>query len=323
MRIHWWVVGALVLSACGGAESGLAEPATSTRPPTRAEPPPTEPPPTETLAPPVTGSSSELTSTTTPPGPPRHEVWGFVSEHEERGTILCLGVLVGPPNRTECGEPVYEVVGLDWDRVVPPLPDGTGRREWHLLLTGTLEGERLVLTEQPALRSEPPPPTVQALDLGSACDPPPGGWTVTDPATTTSEALEAAVAYAEGRPGFGGWWIDRESMDGSVPGVDDPTRVVLNVRFTGRLEQRERELRERWGGALCVAEARYTRSEMEDIERRLVAELEGVGLTAVHAPLGKVLISMAVVPHGLQEELDERFGREVVLVSGQFRPVEP
>jgi hypothetical protein len=321
MRIPWLVIGAALLAACGSDSSGSTETGSATT----SSPDPSGAPPTElVVAPESTAPLDDTTTTTTsaPAGQPRYEVWGLVSEHEERGTILCLGPQVGTSAWVNCGEPTYDVVGLDWDAL---LPDESPLRQTHLLLTGTFDDGRFVLTEQPVHGSPPPAPIIDGLDFSSACDPPPDGWAVRDPATTNHEALEAAVAYANDQPQFGGHWVDRDSMaDGDRPynmPTDDPGEMVLNVRFTGDLHRHEAQIGEIWGGALCVADARYTRAEMEDIERQLVAEVEGAGMSAVHDAHGKVLISVGVVPQGLQAELDERFGEGVVLVTGTFRPV--
>lgn len=314
MRIPWLVIGAAVLVACGSDGSGNTETESATSP----SPAPT----TEHVAAPET-TMVDTTATNVPAGPPRYEVWGLVSEHEERGTILCLGPLVGTAAWTNCGEPTHDVVGLDWDAL---LPDASSLRQTYLLLTGTFDDEQFVLTEQPALGSPPPAPIIDALDFSSACDPPPGGWAVLDPARTNHDALRAAISHAADQAQFGGHWIDRDSMTGgdraySMPN-DDPGEMVLNIRFTGDHDRHETQIREIWGGALCVADAGYTRAEMEDIERQVVAEVEGAGMSAVHDAHGKVLVSVGVVPQGLQAELDERFGEGVVLVTGSFRPVE-
>ena len=305
------IAGAVLMAACGsGLEEGAAD----------------EPAATTTEAPETSTTTETDPTTTVAPGPPRYQVWGMVTEDDERGTILCLGPLIGPASQVRCGEPIYEVVGLDWHSFAPDDWIEAGLFEAHLLLTGTLDGDRLTLTDQPRLRTPPPDPVIDALDDTSACAAPSDGWSVVDPGTTHQAGLEAAVNYATEQPEFGGWWLDRSSMGGADPTTstitEDPAEMVLNVRFTGDLASHESSLRDLWGGALCVSGSPYTRAEMEEIERQLVAEIDGTGLSVVHDGHGKVLISMGVVPHGLQAEIDERFGEGVVLLTGAFRPVE-
>ena len=76
----------------------------------------------------------------------------------------------------------------------------------------------------------------------------------------TSRAELPALAEAE--PDFAGFWVD-QFPDQPPYGGNDPTRLVVNVRFTGDLERHERELRKVWGGALCVSQAERTQAELE------------------------------------------------------------
>jgi hypothetical protein len=44
--------------------------------------------------------------------------------------------------------------------------------------------------------------------------------------------------------------------------MNDPTKLILNVRVTEDLAGAEAKLRETWGGMLCVSKAEHTESEL-------------------------------------------------------------
>lgn len=73
--------------------------------------------------------------------------------------------------------------------------------------------------------------------------------------------MSAAVAAARQAPGFAGLWIVNAGM------VDQ----VLNVAFTADLDRREAEIRQRWGGALCVVRHERTIRELRSIEAEFLA----------------------------------------------------
>ena len=92
------------------------------------------------------------------------------------------------------------------------------------------------------------------------CEPPSGGWAVVDAATRRDEAMQRALADAAAEPDYGGAWVDQSINPASDDGhggrdSNDPTKLVLNVMFTGDLERHEAELRAVWGGPLCVSSA--------------------------------------------------------------------
>ena len=121
------------------------------------------------------------------------------------------------------------------------------------VVTGTFDGHTLTLTEPPVVdnsrftpRPEPTFPT--------ACPAPAGGWRPTDLAKATEDGKWAASEMAYNDPDFGGAWTDDNVPPTDPPAMEDPTKLVLNFRFTKDLARHEAELRTVWGGALCVAQ---------------------------------------------------------------------
>ena len=152
------------------------------------------------------------------------------------------------------------------------------------------------------------------------------GWAVVDPATATSDAQGAALSYAAGQPDFAGAWIDRSVDPASQAdpvdetATNDPTRLVLNLRFTGDLARHEAEARAVWGGALCLTEAHHALAALEAVQTELHDEL-GALISDADEVRGVVRITVVVVEEGLQESLDDRYGAGVVQVTGALRPV--
>ncbi len=153
-----------------------------------------------------------------------------------------------------------------------------------------------------------------------------------DPALATDEALAAVHAYISGLPDYGGSWHDQSINPAYADGIDavedegllnDPTQLVLNVRFTGDLEQHEAALRERWGGGLCVVEAAHTETELRRIQDELtdggIPDVLGVGSGSINNWVDLLVI---LDDGTLQAELDERYGEGAVLVESALQPVD-
>jgi hypothetical protein len=100
---------------------------------------------------------------------------------------------------------------------------------------------------------------------------------------------------------------------------NDPTKLVLNIRFTGNLERHERALRAIWGGALCVSVGGRTAAELESLRAGLHEELDPMS-TAVDERAGQVVLQV-IVDDGLQAELDQRYGPGLVRVHALLTPV--
>lgn len=245
-----------------------------------------------------------------------------VLESPEHGPQLCTTVEESYP--PQCGGP--DVVGWHWAEA-PDEESANGTTWGSYEVTGTWDGERLTLTEPPGPPRHDDTEAADDVDFTSPCPEPPGGWAVVDPATTTQNALDAASAAATARPDYAGLWLDQSVnpalADGHDPGDEmlsnDPTKLVLNVRVTGDVDDAERDLRAIWGGALCVSRAERTSAELQAIQEEISSseDIAGSGLDEVE---GTVRV-WAFVDDGLQAELDERYGPGVVTVEATLRPV--
>lgn len=269
-------------------------------------------------------------TTTDEPAPDsdqRYTATAMVLESPDHGPQLCLGGVEDslPP---QCGGP--DIPNWSWDDV-----DGfesAGGTTWGgYTVVGTYDGEDFTLTEQPTPPAEPDDPVDP--QFWTPCDEPPGGWTVVEEATATEEAMTAAIEYAASQPDHAGTWLD-QSMNPALSGdtgiadaeieaaANDPTKLILNFRFSGDLERHERELREIWGGALCVTRAEHTEDELRDVQRRLHGELgDDVLGSGIDVTIGYVELMVVVDDGSLQRELDEQYGEGVVRVHSALRPV--
>jgi hypothetical protein len=265
---------------------------------------------------------AEVPVTTEPSdsGPVRGSL--IVLEDTEHGPQLCSVVEDSYP--PQCGGP--DVVGWSWDDVADE-ESANGTTWGSYEVTGTWDGQRLTLTEAPG----PPRPTDLAeKDFSSPCPEPAGGWTIVDPAHTTQQSRDAVLAAAQSRPQFAGAWVDHSTnpaADEPVEGIegelamDDPAEQILNVRVTGDLDGAEADLREVWGGALCVSSADHTMAELRSIQEEITADgLLGPG-SAVDE-VENVVDLWVFVDGGLQAELDERYGPGTVVVEPTLVPVD-
>lgn len=262
------------------------------------------------------------TTTSAPSADQRYEVDATVLESQDHGPQLCLGGVAEsyPP---QCGGP--DIVGWDWAEVEgEESANGTTWGMFHVV--GTYADGRFTLTEPPAA-PQPPDESARESDFTSPCPVPAGGWTVVDPATATDVAQQAAAEHAAAEDDFAGLWVDQSInpalADGLDPGeemqANDPTKLVLNVRFTGDLDRHERELRARWGGALCVSGADRTEADLLAIQAE-VSEMDGALWSSTDVVGNRVELGV-VVDDGLQARLDERYGEGAVVVVPALHPI--
>jgi hypothetical protein len=227
----------------------------------------------------------------------------------------------------QCSGP--EVVGWDWE-AVDSEQAANGTTWGTFLVIGTWDGERLTLTELPAPPGEGGEGAQGGqVDTTSPCPEPAGGWAPLNRTATNQMTLDGAIAVANARPDIAGVWLDQSVNPASADPVanaalmNDPLKLVLNVRVAGDVHAAEREIRTIWGGALCVTPARHTRAELDAIRAELDGRREELGLLGVNLQEvnGTVEVGMVVEPAGLQTELDEAYGQDVVAIIPQLRVV--
>ncbi|MET8864605.1 hypothetical protein ABZW11_16835 [Nonomuraea sp. NPDC004580] len=247
-----------------------------------------------------------------------------VLESPEHGPQLCQVVAESLP--PQCGGP--DVVGWDWAKVEHESAGGT---KWgRYQVTGTWDGSRLTLTQPPGKAAE-----VKAEEprFDSPCPAPAGGWRPVDPAKATQAALEKTQQRLQNEEAVGGVWLDQSYLE-SIPGYDggkpewvekhanDPARLVLNVKFTGDLAGREAWVRESWGGALCVSQARRSEESLRQVQESLGEDL-GTGLVSsfVDIVTEQVVVGVFVADEKTQQRLDTKYGADVVRLDGVLQPV--
>lgn len=295
MRIVALALTLVVLAACGGGDEVV----------TSDDPRPTQ-----------TSESSGLDGT-------RFTATGTVLESPQHGPQLCSGVEDSYP--PQCGGP--GIIGWDWD-AAPGAKSASGTTWGEYTVVGTWDGEALTLTEPPTEPQRQQEPEDHGR-FTTPCPQPDGGWQVVNAATATDEAMQAAIAHARAQADVGGVWLDQsinpaareEPIDEGA--MNDPTRLVLNITFTGDLERHEAELREHWGGPLCVSEAPASLADLEAIREEVQAEVGGrMTYSSVDEVRGRIEIGVHIDDQGFQDRFDERYGEGAVVVGATLRPLE-
>jgi hypothetical protein len=282
------------------------------------------------VAPPSADAPAE--SPTTPPTPTKPTASpglvrgiGTVLDDGD-GPELCLGPIMSslPP---QCGGP--RLAGWDWSTVESAHRAGVRWTVPEYVVTGTFDGTTFAVTGPP-LRSEdydgprPARSYEQETRLATPCPEPEGGWRPVDPARTSHRTLQQVARAAEHLDGYAGlWWDQSVNPAHADPGAEpasmnDPQRLVVNVRVVGDTAAAETELRKVWGGALCVSAATRTAAEL----RRIQTEVARVpGLLAASAGHDVVDLDVAYDDGSLQRRFDADYGAGVVRVHSAIFPV--
>lgn len=233
-----------------------------------------------------------------------------VLEGQGHGPQLCLGgvALSLPP---QCGGP--DIVNWNWDDA-PAKETRNGVTWGDYLVTGTYDGERFTLTappQAPEIASQ-----MTSMDFSSPCPEPEGGWRLVDDSKATDDALNTTLESVNGDPEFAGSWLDQRAD----PGTNDPKQLVLNLRFTGDLDRHEREVRETWGGALCLTTAARSYAELMAIQNEMTGR-KGLLMASTDVVRNVVQITVILDRDGeLQREMDDRYGPGVVEVDSALKP---
>lgn len=242
-----------------------------------------------------------------------YRVTATVLESPEHGPQLCDAVAESYP--PQCGGP--DVVGWDWSAVEAESAAGT---TWgYYQLDGTWDGQRFTPVE---VREPDPEEPVAQPDFSSPCPEPAAGWAPVDPELATQAALEEALGRAATAEDYAGAWVDQRGAAADLEAEQDPTQLVLNLRFTGNLAEREQWIREVWGGALCVSEAARTEAELLEIQERLQQEVPGLLSSGTDVVSNTVTARVFVATPELQADLDEQYGEGTVVLEGWLQPVD-
>ncbi|MGA5764877.1 hypothetical protein [Nonomuraea bangladeshensis] len=248
-----------------------------------------------------------------------------VLENPGHGPQMCAAMQESLP--PQCGGP--DIVGWDWSKVQHESVQGTKWGQYRVV--GTWDGSRLTLTEPPGAAVQG---RLEEHRFNSPCPVPEGGWRPADPAKATQEALQATQQRLENEETVGGVWLDQSYLD-SIPGYDgskrewaekyanDPTKLVLNVKFTGDLAGREAWIRESWGGALCVSQAQRSLETLRQIQEFVGDDLgQRITSTSVDIMKEQVVVGVWVAGEELQQRLEDKYGEGVVLQQAVLKPVQ-
>lgn len=258
-----------------------------------------------------------------PAPPPRYEASLTVLEGGGHGPQLCGTVQTSDP--PQCGGP--DVVGWDWSKVEHESRAGVKWGSYRVV--GTWDGARLTLTEPPGAPVKGQEQPTGEDGLASPCPEPAGGWRPVDPAKATLEAMEKAIARAGTVAEFAGAWLD-QNYPGPPPTTgeemekqgNDPKRLVLNLKFTGDLADREEWIREVWGGALCISGAQRSEGELQKTQEQVVKDV-GDGFLSASSSVtrNRVEVEVWLATDDLRRRTDEKYGKGVVVFDSVLKPV--
>jgi hypothetical protein len=166
--------------------------------------------------------------------------------------------------------------------VAPTSPDGRGTvcgtspwsgKKWGAyLLVATFAEGTFTLTEPAKDNDGNAGPNPPMPDFTSPCPVPSGGWRALDPAKATSDTLNTIAGMVYADPDFAGLWIDQQPPPSGPSPMNDPAKLVLNVRFVGDLDRHEAEIRQVWSGALCLSAAKHPMVELTKIQQESMNE---------------------------------------------------
>ncbi len=211
-------------------------------------------------------------------------------------------------------------MGWDWSSVDgEQATGGTTWGEYHLV--GTYDGTTLTLAEAPTAPHPPAPAPLPSFV--TPCAAPAGGWDVVDPSKVALTDYEAFMAAAQSPPDYAGMWTDQSTNHDGVAGV--PTKTVMNVAYTGNLDQHRSQLAAVWGGPICVVSHDRTRTDLQGIQ----SDVMGDGGRALGLQVGAawtddvdnvVKVTVMALDDGAQSRVDARYGPGVVVLDSYLRP---
>lgn len=246
-----------------------------------------------------------------------YETQGMVLETRDREAELCLGTIQEsyPP---QCVGIALD--GWDWDEVEgEEEAGGSIWGEFHLV--GRYDGKTFEVHEVgPPEPVEPEEPD----SIGTPCNEPAEGWAATDPARASQEDVVEIQRQVSDDPDFVGLWIDYYNEPPGGPTEEDPGDIILNVSFTGNLESHEQELRELWGGPLCVTEGGKTYKELRDIQRTFDPAEFGLQdlWSDIDVTQNVVMFGVVVADDVALQKIEQRYGPGVVKIYPRLHPVD-
>ena len=234
-------------------------------------------------------------------------------EKDDRPEFCLGGVATSLP--PQCGGPPLE--GWDW-AAVPDEETRSGVTWGDYEVTGTYDGETFTV-----LDVGPPRWSSSENDpIENACEEPPGGWERPNPNMDSRSDLERAIGKARREADFAGAWVGYIGEPSDLAPDDE---IILDLAFTGDLDMHEREVREDWGGPLCLAQRERTLDELLEIQRELheigpELDLEILGSSASETR-NVVELEVILFHPDTQRKVDERYGAGIVELRARLQPV--
>jgi hypothetical protein len=161
--------------------------------------------------------------------------------------------------------------------------------------------------------------------VDAPCPEPDGGWTSPDLSTATEDHLVELMHFVEAQPDAAGFWIDYvvEPVGEDVP---EPGGKIAVAAFTGDLERHTAEIRERWGGPLCVVEHERTFDELKSIQRDFgEGSPPGIDLettwSSIDVQTNVVELGVVVADESAAAAVEDRYGVGAVELHPALVPV--
>ncbi len=198
------------------------------------------------------------------------------------------------------------------------------RRPWAIAVA-VMAPVALAVAVPLALRANrdgapPPVATVHSTvgpgttEPGVECAAPGGGW---PPASKSDVESWPSEALLKDDPQFAGAWYSPPS----------PVHAqVIHVAFTGDVERHDAALRARFDGPLCVVARAHPMKVLRQVQGQAAAFAREIGLNLTTAGVDVVAnrVFINVVERDPQQaRFDERFGADVVVVTGEGEYPEP
>jgi hypothetical protein len=227
---------------------------------------------------------------------------------------LCLGAIAEslPP---QCGG--IPIEGWDWDAVEgEETASGTTWGGYEVI--GTYDGATFKLHE--VVGSSTSNGGNEAA-FTAPCSTPAGGWVAHDPSMASRDDFTPAAQAAEAESDSTAVWIDYLEEP-----VGEETGPFIGVfGFTGDLERHEAELRELWGGPICVFQQTIPFRELRRIQRDLGdGGALAVGLEQTYSSIdvqaNVVEVGAVVTSEQIELALAERYGEGTVRVVPALVP---
>jgi hypothetical protein len=238
-----------------------------------------------------------------------YETTTTILESSAHGPELCLGgVLTSLP--PQCGG--MPITNWDWDAVDDE--ESLHGTTWvDAYVRGTSDGKIFSLTRPPG---RPRRSREDTSRFDPACARPDAVDT-SDGGAAWEEASQRDGGTFSDIPGLIAIWVTDRPRD------DPPVFVANLVVRPGRAADVRTRVRRHYRGALCIVERdQRTIDQLEADFARIDDILTATFLTAdIDERTGVIRVELAIVDERSQREVDEAFGKGVVVLTGQLEPV--